>query len=134
MEQMTEKIAEAMHLAAQTRYVLLATVDTAACPRLTAVEQCTPAGETRVAVQAWVEVPLLEGPDGASRIALLVWDDLGRGYQLTGQLIRQQEAAVLDGLAEIEQEVHFPQVERSLLMQVTAVEDFRFPVMTRSGD
>jgi predicted pyridoxine 5'-phosphate oxidase superfamily flavin-nucleotide-binding protein len=133
MEQVTEKIAEAMQLAAQTGYVLLATVDTAARPRLTTVEQCTPAGENRVAVQAWIEVPLLEGPDGAGRIALLIWDDLGRGYQLTGQLIHQQEAAVLDGQAEIEQEVRFPQVERSLLMQVTTVEDFRFPVMTRGG-
>ena len=133
MEGMTEKIEQAMHLAARTRYVLLATVDANATPRLTPVEQCTPAGEDRIAMQAWLEVPLLEGRDGTSPVALLVWDDAGHGYQLAGQLIRQQEAAVLDGLAEIEQEVRFPQVERFLLMQVRAVEDFYFPAVTRSG-
>ena len=132
MEGMTEKIEQALHLAAQTGHVLLATVDANATPRLTAVEECTLAGGDRIALQAWVEVPLMEGPDGVSRIALLVWDHTGRGYRLTGQLVRQQEAAVLDGLAEIEQEVRFPQVERFLLMQVDAVEDFYFPVPARS--
>lgn len=39
-----------------------------------------------------------------------------------------QEAAVLDGLAEIEQHVHFPQFERTILMQVDSVEDFHFGV------
>jgi hypothetical protein len=130
---MTEKIEQAMHLAARTHRVLLATVDADAAPRLTAVEQCTPAGEHRIALQAWVEGPLLEDRDGMSRIALLVWDEAGRGYQLAGQLLRQQETAVLDGLAEIEEEVRFPQVERLLLMEVSAVEDFYFPVPTRSG-
>jgi predicted pyridoxine 5'-phosphate oxidase superfamily flavin-nucleotide-binding protein len=133
MERMTEKIEQAMHLAARTHRVLPATVDTTANPRLTPAEQCTPAGEHRIALQAWVEVPLMEDRDGVSRIALLVWDEAGRGYQLAGQLLRQQETAVLDGLAEVERKVHFPQVERFLLMQVNAVEDFYFPAATPSG-
>jgi hypothetical protein len=44
VERMTEKIEQAMRLAARARYVLLATVDVDATPRLTPVEQCTPAG------------------------------------------------------------------------------------------
>ena len=63
-----------------------------------------------------------------SRLTLLLWEQQGHGYQLTGQLVRSQEVAVLDGLAEIEQHVHFPQVERYLLVQVDSVEEFRFRV------
>jgi hypothetical protein len=48
------------------------------------------------------------------------------GYQLTGQVVRQEEAAIPDGLAEIEQKVRFPRVERFLLRQVRAIEDFHF--------
>jgi hypothetical protein len=133
MERMTEKIEPVLRLAARTHRALLATVDADATPRLTAVEQCTPAGGHRIGLQAWVQGPLMEDRDGVSRIALLVWDEAGRGYQLAGQLLRQQETAVLDGLAEIEEKVRFPQVERFLLMEVSAVEDFYFPVPTRSG-
>jgi hypothetical protein len=79
VERMTEKIEQAMRLAARARYVLLATVDVDATPRLTPVEQCTPAG-------------------GASHCP-----------------------------------AHFPQIERLLPMEVSAVRDFYFPVPTRSG-
>jgi hypothetical protein len=50
VERMTEKIEQAMRLAARARYVLLATVDVDATPRLTPVEQCTPAGGHRIAL------------------------------------------------------------------------------------
>ena len=116
---------QAMHLAERARHVLLATVDETGTPRLTPVEECTRAGKDRVAVRAWIDLPVLEDRGGSNRLALLLWDDEGHGYQLTGQVIRSQEAAVLDGLAEIEQQVHFPQIERTLLMQVDSVEDFR---------
>jgi len=117
-----------MHLAEEARHMLLATVDETGTPRLTPVEECTRAGENRVAVRAWIDVPPLENCGGRIRLALLLWDENGHGYQLTGQVVRMQEAAVLDGLAEIEQQVHFPQVERTLLMQVDSVEDFHFGV------
>ena len=36
------------------------------------------------------------------------------------------DTAVLDGLTEIEEHTHFPQVERDILMQMESVEDFHF--------
>ena len=117
-----------MHLADVARHMLLATVDETGAPRVTPVEQCTRAGANRVAVRAWLDVPPFEDRGGRSRLTLLLWDEKGHGYQLIGQAVRMQEAAVLDGLAEIEQQVHFPQIERDILMQVDSVEDFHFGV------
>jgi predicted pyridoxine 5'-phosphate oxidase superfamily flavin-nucleotide-binding protein len=114
-----------MHRAERARHVLLATVDETGTPRLTPVEECTRAGEDRVAVRAWIDLPVREDRGGSNRLALLLWDDEGHGYQLTGQVIRSQEAAVLDRLVEIEQQAYFPQTGRTLLMQVDCVEDFR---------
>jgi predicted pyridoxine 5'-phosphate oxidase superfamily flavin-nucleotide-binding protein len=122
---------QALRLAESARHLLLATVDETGTPRLTPVEECTPAGAHRVAVRAWIDVPEFQNRCGAGRLALLFWDEEGHGYQLTGQLERFQEAAVLDGLAEIEQQVHFPQVERTMFIQVEAVEEFHFHAVER---
>jgi predicted pyridoxine 5'-phosphate oxidase superfamily flavin-nucleotide-binding protein len=127
MEGTADKLARAMNSARKARYVLLATVDEAGAPRLTPVQECRPAGTGRVAVRAWLDVPGLEGP-GQGRLALAFWEEQGHGYQLTGRLVRLQEAAVLDGLAEIEQQVHFPQIERTILIQVDSVEEFHFGI------
>jgi hypothetical protein len=127
----TDNLEQAMHLAERTRHRLLVTVDETGTPRLTPVEECTPAGADRVAVRAWIDAPGLQGPGGEGRLALVFWDEDGHGYQLTGRLVRSQEVAVLDGLAEIEQQVHFPQVERYILVQVDSVEVFHFGVAER---
>ena len=126
MDGTVDKLEQAMRLAQRARHMLLATVDEAGAPRLTPVEECKPAGEGRVAIPAWIDVPPLEDRGGRSRLVLLFWDDEGRGYQLAGAAVRSHPMAVLDGLAEIEQQVHFPQVERYILMQVDSVEEFRF--------
>jgi hypothetical protein len=128
MEGASDKLEQAMQLAARSRRILLATVDETGTPRLTPVEECTPAGKDRIAVQAWIDVPEFVGC-GTGRLALLLWDEEGHGYQLAGQLVRSQEAAVLNGLAEVEEKVHFPQIERTLLMQVESVEEFHFGVV-----
>ncbi len=126
MSETTDKLEHVMHLAGRAPHTLLATVDETGTPRLTPVEECLPAGADRVAVRAWINVSDLQNRCGAGRLALALWDEDGHGYQLTGQLVRLQEAAILDGLAEIEQQTHFPQVERTLLIHVEAVEDFHF--------
>lgn len=124
----TDNLEQALRWADRTRHMLLATVDETGTPRLTPVEECRPAGEDRVAVRAWIDVAALQSLGAGSRLTLLLWEEQGHGYQLTGQLVRSQEAAVLDGLTEIEQQVHFPQVERYLLVQVDSVEEFRLAV------
>ncbi len=121
-----DKLEQAIHLAGRVRHMLLATVDEMGAPRVTPVEECTRAGANRVAVRAWIDIPPLEDRNGRGRLALLLWDEKGYGYQLAGQVVRMQEDAVLDGLAEIEEQMHFPQVERTILMQVDSVEEFRF--------
>jgi len=126
MEDTPDKLKHAMRLAEQARHILLATVDETGTPRLTPVEECAPAGENRLAIRAWIDVPGLGSPCGAGRLVLLFWDEQGHGYQLTGQITRLQDVAVLDGLADIEQQTHFPQVERALLMQVDSVAEFHF--------
>jgi predicted pyridoxine 5'-phosphate oxidase superfamily flavin-nucleotide-binding protein len=132
MSETTNKLEQAMHLAGQVRHMLLATVDETGTPHLTPVEECMPAGAHRVAVQAWIDVSDLQNRCSAGRLALALWDEDGYGYQLTGQLVRLQEDAVLDGLAEIEQQTHFPQIERTLLIQVEAVQEFHFRAVAHS--
>lgn len=122
----TDNLEQALRLADRGKHMLLATVDETGTPRLTAVEECTPAGADRIAIRAWIDISGIQTLGVGSRLTLLLWEEQGHGYQLTGQLVRSQEAAVLDGLAEIEQHVHFPQVERYLLVQVDSVEEFRF--------
>ena len=129
----TDNLEQALRLADRAKHMLLATVDETGTPRLTAVEECTPAGADRVAVRAWIDVSAIQTLGEGSRLTLLLWDQQGHGYQLTGQLVRSQEAAVLDGLAEIEEQVHFPQIERYLLVQVDGVEEFRFGVPERAA-
>ncbi len=126
MAETADKLEQAMRLAGRARHMLLATVDQQGTPRLTPVEACTRAGDDRVAIEAWIDVPPQENRGGRSRVALLLWDERGRGFQLAGHALSTREAAVLDGLAEIEMEVHFPQVERNVLMQVESIEEFRF--------
>jgi hypothetical protein len=126
MEETADKIERALQLAGTAPYMLLALVDETGVPRLTPVEECTPAGAQRVAMQAWIDLSSVQSPAGPSGIALLICAADGHGYQLTGRLVRMQEAAVLDGLADIEQQVRFPQVERFLVMQVESVADFHF--------
>jgi len=132
MEGRIDSLEQALRLADRAKHLLLATVDETGTPRLTAVEACTPAGADRVAVRAWIDVSAIQTLGEGSRLTLLLWDQQGHGYQLTGQLVRSQEAAVLDGLAEIEEHVHFPQVERYLLVQVDGVEEFRFRAVEHS--
>ena len=126
MDGTTDKLEQAMRLAERARHTLLAVVDETGAPRVLPVEECTVAGGDRVAVQAWIDVPPLRDHGDRNRLALLFWDEEGHGYQLTGQVVRSQEEAVLDGLAEVERQVHFPQVERIMLMQVDSVEEFHF--------
>jgi predicted pyridoxine 5'-phosphate oxidase superfamily flavin-nucleotide-binding protein len=126
MQETTGNLAKAMDLAARTGYTLLAAVDETGTPRFTPVEQCAAAGEGRVLIEAWIDVPPRPGRCDGNRLALLVWDGKSRGYQLLGQAVRSRPTAVLDGVAKIEQEVHFPQVERTILMQVDSVEEFHF--------
>jgi len=124
MEESRDKLEPVVQMIAQTRNVLLATVDETGTPRLTPVAECTRAGAARLSIRAWVDVPPLENRGGRGRMVLLLWDEQGRGYQLTGHAVRSLDTAVLDGLAAVEEEVHFPQVERDILMQVESVEDF----------
>jgi hypothetical protein len=126
MHESVDKLEQAMQMIGRARHILLATVDETGTPRLTPVEECTQAGEGRIVVRAWVEVPPLEVRGGQGRMGLLLLDEQGSGYQLIGHTLGSLDTAVLDGLAEIEEQVHFPQVERDILMQVDAVEAFHF--------
>jgi hypothetical protein len=134
MQDLADKWKQAVRLLAHARHILLATVDETGTPQLTPVEECTPVGEGRLTVRAWIEVPPLEERGGRSRMALLLWDEDDRGWQLTGHTVGEADTAVLDGLAQIEEQTHFPQVERDIVMQVEAIEDFRFVHMPLARD
>jgi hypothetical protein len=126
MPPILDKLEQAIRLAEQAGCVLAATVDETGTPRLTPVEELAAVGGSRVAIRAWIEASPLPGQAHGSRMALLIWHPDGQAFQLLGRAIRSQEAAVLDGLADIEQQTHFPQTERLILMQVDSVEDFHF--------
>jgi hypothetical protein len=59
-------------------------------------------------------------------ISLVVWDqDKDRGYQLLGILEKIQEIAMMDGyVPDVEEKVHFPQVEYKLIIRVDTILDF----------
>ncbi len=126
MAETTDKLDQAMHVATETRHVVLAVVDETGTPHLVPVEECRRTSRDRVVVRAWVDIPTVPNGGDRRRLALLLWDEGGSGFQLTGAMVRLQEAAVLDGLAEVEQQVHFPQLERTILMHVDSVEEFHF--------
>lgn len=126
MDEIADQLKQALRVAGRARHILLATADATGTPRFTPIESCTPAGSDRLAIRAWIDVSPLDNRCGAGRLALLVWEEDGHGYQLTGQMVRLGDTAVLDGWAEIEQQVHFPQIERTLLMQVDSIEEFHF--------
>jgi len=126
MQGSADKLEQAIQTLGRARHILLATVDETGTSRLTPVESCTPADEGRLTVQAWIEVPPQEDPGGRSRMTLLFWDEHGAGYQLSGHTVREFDMAILDGLTEVEEQTHFPQVERDILMQVESVEEFHF--------
>lgn len=126
MQEPADRWEQVVQMTERTRHILLATVDEMGAPRLTPVEECTPAGEGRLAVRAWIDIPPLENRGGSSRMTLLLWDEQDMGFQLVGHAVGEMDTAVLDGLTEIEEQTHFPQVERDIVMQVESVEDFRF--------
>jgi predicted pyridoxine 5'-phosphate oxidase superfamily flavin-nucleotide-binding protein len=134
MQEPMDKWEQAARMIERAGHILLATVDEMGTPRLTPVEECAPAGEGRLAVRAWLDIPPMENRGGSSRMALLVWDERDLGFQLTGHAVAETDTAVLDGLAEIEEQTHFPQVERDILMQVEFIEDFRFLHMPLAQD
>ncbi len=126
MQESADKWEQAVRMIERAKHILLATVDETGTPRLTPVEECTQAGEGRLAVRAWIDIPPLEDRGSPNRIALLLWDEHDLGYQLTGHMAGEMDTAVLDGLTEIEEQTHFPQVERDIVMRVESIEDFRF--------
>jgi len=126
VQELSDRLGSAMRMLERARHILLATVDETGTPLLTPVETCAPTGERSLRIQAWIETPPQEDPSGRSRVTLLLWDEHGAGYQLTGHTVRSFDTAMLDGLTEIEDQTHFPQVERDILMQVESVEEFHF--------
>lgn len=119
-----QELNDATELAGRSDCIFLATVDKNGLPSLTPVEHCRPANEDRVFVNAWMQNPPLA--TGAGNIALLIWDtQQERGFQLTGRAVHTDEAAVLDGYAQVESREQFAQVEREILIEIDSVTALR---------
>jgi len=127
MRATAQEIERVIRLARRSPCIVLATVDEAGAPTFTPVQECRLVDETAVSIKAWTDIPPAESRDGESKVAMLIWNARdGRAYQIAGHVVRSQTTAILNGLAEIEEHEHFPQVQREILMQVDAIEDLQF--------
>lgn len=122
-----EIINEAIRLAKQNGHLLVATADAQGLPHIATAAEVFALDENRVQVRYWFCPHTLSNLSANPKVSLVVWDSRhDRGYQLVGAVEKVEEDAVLDGFAaeELEQPP-IPQVERSLIVAVERVLEFK---------
>jgi hypothetical protein len=121
-----DTLRQAIELAEKLGHLMVATVGPDGMPHVAAAGKIFQRGES-VEVTAWFCPATVENLRSSKAIALVVWDPLqDQGYQLLGRAEQVTEVAQLDGyLPELEERTPLPQVERKLLIRVTAILDFR---------
>ncbi|MFO7982721.1 MAG: pyridoxamine 5'-phosphate oxidase family protein [Desulfuromonadales bacterium] len=115
----------------ETDYALLASASAGGEPHLAAGYGLRVVGDNRVIFDAWFCHRTLENIAENPNVAVMVLDRSGRkGYQLTGQVEKTEEVAILDGFVPTAEKPGTPQVEETLLVRVDAVTRFSGGVHT----
>jgi len=120
------KLSRAIELAGKLGHLMVATVGPGGMPHLAAAGEISQNGES-VEVTAWFCPTTVENLRTSKTVSLVIWDPLrDHGFQLLGQAEQVIEMAQLDGYQpELEARWPLPQVERKLVIRVTAVLDFK---------
>jgi hypothetical protein len=125
MRATAQELEQVVRVARRSRQMLLATVNEEGGPSFTPVQDCRLKDETVVSIKAWTDIPASESRQ--ARMALLVWDTReNHGYELDGHVVGAQDTAVLNGYTPLEEQEHFPQVQREIMMEVDSIEDLLF--------
>ena len=112
-------------------YALLASASAGGKPHLAAGYGLRVVGDDHVIFDAWFCHRTLENIAGNPNVAVMVLDREGRkGYQLTGQVEKTEEVAILNGFVPTAEQPGMPQVEETLLVRIDAVTRFSGGVHT----
>ena len=123
-----QKLKEAAELGRKTKHVFIATVSGEGIPHVAACRTLELAGRDRVILTEWFcpeTVANLSGPNHS--VSVVIWDrKTDDGYQLIGELKKEEDLAFLDGYGPgLEEKNPVPQVERKLTVRVGKIIDFR---------
>jgi hypothetical protein len=127
-----QKLKEAAELARKTKHVtkhvFIATVSSERIPHIAACRTLSLDGKNDVVLTEWScpeTVTNLSGPNHL--MSIVIWDrKTDNGYQLIGELKREEDLAYLDGYGPgLEEKNPVPQVERKLTVRVGKIIDFR---------
>lgn len=106
-------------------YALLASASSEGEPHLAAGYGLRVVGDNHVIFDAWFCHRTLENIAGNPKVAVMVLDREGReGYQLTGEVEKTEEVAILNGFVPTAEKPGTPQVEETLLVRIDAVTSF----------
>jgi hypothetical protein len=123
-----QKLKEAAELAQKTKHALIATVSSDGIPHVAACRTLSLAGKKDVVLTEWFcpeTVTNLSGPNHS--MSIVIWErKTDNGFQLIGELKREEDLAYLDGYGPgLEEKNPVPQVERKLTVRVDKIIDFR---------
>jgi hypothetical protein len=121
-----ELFEQAIDLADEIGYVLIATADMNGLPHIASAGSLTPASPTEVIVSEWFCPGTVANAQQNPHIALVVWDpETDVGFQLIGTVTAIQDLAILDGYVPGEElGLPIPQTEQALHVHVDRILGF----------
>ncbi len=120
-----EAFKNAIALADQVRYALIATASAEGLPHIASAGSLTQTSETDVVLTDWFCPGTVANLGQNPRVAIVVWDpDTDIGYQLLGTMTSLRDIGMLDGYIAGEEERPFPQAERELHIHVDQIIGF----------
>jgi hypothetical protein len=119
-----ESIQKAVDMGTRVGYALVATCDNKGLPHLAQSRKIETEFDGHVAVSEWFCPGTLSNLEVNPKISLVVWDPASdTGFQLIGESVGIEEAAMLDGYSTTPQ-TPVPQVERKIRLRVDKVMQF----------
>ena len=122
-----QALRDAVTLAGRLQHVLIGTANRKKEPHIAAAAVLRQVDETHVTASAWFCPTTVANLHENPAVCLVIWDrESDRGFQLTGQSEKIEDMAMLDGYAPaFTEKITVPQVERSVLIRVDRVIDFK---------
>ena len=115
-------LAGPLRIARQRGTILLATASSEGMPHLTAVASLEEVGPSTLQATGWFCPRAVANVDRNPRVALLVLDAGGDGFQLAGKVVSAEQLAMLDGYdPELEGAEPVPQVQWSFQVAIGEV-------------
>ena len=119
-----DEFSAAVDLAKRNPPVLVASCDAEGQPHIASVGGMERQGEHWVALEEWLCPVTNNNIEANPRVAIVVRDESGSGFQLAGTVEDVEEMAIMNGFAPGKKEEAYPQAERKLVVRVEAVRAF----------